>query len=173
MGNGWLARRMAKFFVAIMVTVFVAAGCKPAQQNVTVGVVPSYLSNTEIHELRNLLSKITNSNLSDTFLIKHYHNYDDCWSTSRYMYRPDVLGNIKRLQKWLNNFEKNNPTMNVLQVRQPGSGALRIIKRNYDVKVDTKKELLQFAMFGKHECNIVWLVFPNGYVRRMSARYIF
>lgn len=148
------------------------AGCKTTGSTVsTKTIIPSKLTVAEYSALRTLLEAITHEPVQDTFLVKHYHSHDDCWSTSRYRVSPDVLGGVMRLEKWLKNFAANNPHVTVLQVRQPGSGPLKYIKRNYDVKVDIKKSLLEFPMFGKQACGIVWLVMPDGTLHQITARY--
>ncbi|GEM_PF-3358346 len=132
-------------------------------------VVPARLTPDDNITLRNLLTDITQAPVRDTILIKHYHSHDDCWSTNRYKVSPDVIGRVMRLNKWLTDFGTNNPHITVLQIRQPGSGPLKFIKRNYDVKVDVKSVLLQFPMFGKQVCNLVWLIMPDGTLHKKYA----
>jgi hypothetical protein len=159
--------------LSCLLMVCIITGCKTTGS--TTGneemVIPSKLTVAEYNTLRTLLETITHTPVRDTFLVKHYHSHDDCWSTSRYRVSPDVLGGVMRLEKWLKNFATNNPHITVLQVRQPGSGPLKYIKRNYDVKVDIRKSLLQFPMFGKQPCGIVWLVMPDGTLHQITARY--
>lgn len=173
MVNNLSAHRIVKLAIACFLLSFIVLSCKTAREtgNVAHMPVPDKLTPEENHKLRQLLTGITNATISDTFLIKHYHSHDDCWSTRRYQFNPDVLGNIKRQEKWFESYARMNPHITVLQVRQPGSGPLKYIKRNYNVKVDIKKTLLQFPMFAEQPCNIVWLVMPDGTLYKIKAQY--
>lgn len=160
-----------KWTMIVLFIFFVTPGCNTSRENNQSPVIPAKLTAEDNYKLRQLLTAITNEPVGDTILIKHYHSHDDCWSTYRYRVAPDVLGSVMRLNKWLETYATYNPHVSVLQIRQPGSGPLKYIKRNYNVKVDIKKTLLQFPMFSKQDCNVVWLMMPDGTLYKINARY--
>lgn len=160
-----------KWTIILLFIFSVITGCNSSREGGQSPVVPAKLTAEDNDKLRQLLAAITNAPVNDTILIKHYHSHDDCWSTYRYRVAPDVLGSVMRLNKWLETYAAYNPHITVLQIRQPGSGPLKYIKRNYNVKVDIKKALLQFPMFSKQDCNVVWLIMPDGTLYQINARY--
>ncbi len=160
-----------KWTIVLLFIFFVITACNTSRETNQSRVIPARLTAGDNYKLRQLLTAITNKPVSDTILIKHYHSHDDCWSTYRYRVAPDVLGGVMRLNKWLETYAAYNPHVTVLQIRQPGSGPLKYIKRNYNVKVDIKKTLLQFPMFSKQGCNVVWLIMPDGTLYKINARY--
>lgn len=160
-----------KWTIILLFIFSVIPGCNTSREGSQSPVVPAKLTAEDNDKLRQILAAITNAPVNDTILIKHYHSHDDCWSTYRYRVAPDVLGSVMRLNKWLETYAAYNPHITVLQIRQPGSGPLKYIKRNYNVKVDIKKALLQFPMFSKQDCNVVWLIMPDGTLYQINARY--